>query len=311
MPERMIKKTLADTASDGVFNEVPCHESLGLKNPYQLRMFCLDINRTSFSYVNLADYLSEAVGTYVLNRAELADMERRGRVHAVGSKAIREMLRNGNADERGTGNELGEVLLYCFLEDVLDAPKLLSKVELVNTARGSRSDAVHLKQLLDGNGLYYQMVLGVSDISGDLGDAVDHAFATLSKINRNEEDEIRLVTETVLHQRFEEDEEAFLIQHLKPSRAEVTLPETAYGIFLGYSIDLDKALYTNREYPNAVMAKMQTDLKANVRHIIDLIDQYQMENSSFYIYILPLDDAEDDKRKIMQEILMVGGTENE
>lgn len=311
MSELLLRKTLTENSSAGVFNEISCPETLGLKNPNQLRMFYLNISKTSFSYIDLEDFLSEAVGTYVLNRAELADMEKRGRAHAVGSKAIREMLRNGSADDRGTGNELGEILLYYFLEEVLDAPKLLSKVELKKTASGSLSDAVHLKQLKNGAELYYQMVFGASNISGDLGDAVDRAFEVLDHIIKNEADEIRLVSDTVLHQHFEADVEDFLIKQLKPSSTSTLRPETAYGIFLGYTIDLDKSLYLNREYPKAVTAKMETDIKANINHIIDQIKIHHMENCSFYIYILPLDDAEKDKRKIMRNILMLGGDNNE
>lgn len=311
MSEQLLKRTLTENSSDGVFYEMACPVTLDLKNPNQLRMFCLDVNKTAFSYIGLEDFLSEAVGSYVLNRAELADMEKRNRQRAVGIKAIRDMLRNGSADERGTGNELGEVLLYYFLEDVLDAPKLLSKVELTKTVHGSRSDAVHLKQLEDGGELYYQMVFGASDISGDLGDAIDRAFEVLKIINQNEDDEIRLVADTILNQRLENDVEAFLVKQLKPSGPGESRPEIAYGIFLGYSIDLDKPLYNNREYPKAVAAKMQADINANIDHIVDLINRHHMDNSSFYIYILPLDDAEDDKRKIMQEVLMTGGGSGE
>jgi hypothetical protein len=56
------------------------------------------------------------------------------------------MKKNSAADQKGTGNELGEILLYAFLEDILGAPKLFSKVELnaASTPFGKESDSIHL-----------------------------------------------------------------------------------------------------------------------------------------------------------------------
>ena len=44
------------------------------------------------------------------------------------------MRENGAADTKGTGNELGEMLVYTLLEEKLDAPKILSRVELSTDA---------------------------------------------------------------------------------------------------------------------------------------------------------------------------------
>lgn len=37
--------------------------------------------------------------------------------------------------------------------------------------------------------------------------------------------------------------------------------------------------------------------------IRDRIQKMQLQNRSFYIYVLPLDDAEEDKKSIMQKIM--------
>ena len=61
-------------------------------------------------------------------------------------EALRVMRQTGRPDEKGTGNELGEMLLYAFLEEKLDAPKLLSKVELSTGAKqyNSQCDSIHM-----------------------------------------------------------------------------------------------------------------------------------------------------------------------
>jgi hypothetical protein len=151
------------------------------------------------------------------------------------------------------------------------------------------------------------MVFGTSNIVGDLGDALDKAFAALTEIKDAEDDEARLVSTSFLKQRFEDKEtEDYFISILEPSEEQVARPEPAFGIFLGYSIDLDKSKYTNREYPGVVAQKIEMDIRSLVDDIKQKIAVLGMDSYSFYIYVLPLDEAEADKKAILQELL-VGG----
>lgn len=304
MREVFLKRTLPEGATEKIFHEVHHSEELGLRNPHQLRMFCLDITNTKFSYTSLKDFLIDCVGYYVFDRAELKKLEA-GHAHSIGWRAIRRMLQNGKVDEQGTGNELSVILLYAFLEDVLGAPKLFSKIEL-SAFDQVRSDSVHLLPMPDDD-TYFQMVFGISNIVGDLGDAVDKAFAALSKIKEAEEDEARLVSTSFLKQRFEDQKtEDYFVSILEPSEEKVTRPEPAFGVFLGYSIDLDKSKYTNREYPDVVAQKIEMDIRSLIDDIKQKITDLEMESYSFYIYVLPLDEAEADKKAIMQELLIEG-----
>ena len=72
-----------------------------------------------------------------------------------------------NPNDYGAGGKLGEILLYLFLENKLDAPKLLSKVELKTSGNQYvfGSDGVHLFQLDNKN---FQLILGESKIKGVL-----------------------------------------------------------------------------------------------------------------------------------------------
>ena len=304
MREVFLKRTLPEGATAKIFHEVHHSEKLGLRNPNQLRMFCLDITNTKFSYASLKDFLVDCVGYYVFDRAELKKLEE-GHAHSIGLRALRRMMQNGKVDEQGTGNELSVILLYAFLEDVLGAPKLFSKIELCAFDQ-VHSDSVHLLPMPDDDA-YFQMVFGISNIVGDLGDAVDKAFAALTEIKNAEEDEARLVSASFLKQRFENKEtEDYFISILEPSEEQVARPEPAFGIFLGYSIDLDKSKYTNREYPGVVAQKIEMDIRSLIDDIKQKIADLGMDSYSFYIYVLPLDEAEADKKAILQELL-VGG----
>ena len=65
---------------------------------------------------------------------------------------------------------LGEILLYIFMEQELDAPKILSKVEIDETNRNavSRSDGVHLLSINKSGQQFHQLVFGASDIVGEM-----------------------------------------------------------------------------------------------------------------------------------------------
>ena len=63
--------------------------------------------------------------------------------------------------------ELGELLLFCFLESQLKAPKILSKLELKTTSGlyVNGADGVHFLKLEDGN---YQLIFGESKMYVDI-----------------------------------------------------------------------------------------------------------------------------------------------
>ena len=169
-------KTLRGKHFDEVFTEVTHTETLGLKNPEQLRLFHLNVNNNAFSSDKLEQFLRRNIGLYVFSRAQIEEYNIEGDAYSVGMDALDIMKRNGNPGQKGTGNDLGEILLYVFLEQVLGAPKIMSKVELQTRAKqyGSKCDGIHLLSLEQKFGMpYYHMVFGTSSIVGDMKKAVE------------------------------------------------------------------------------------------------------------------------------------------
>jgi hypothetical protein len=143
----MISRTLPEAGMDKIFTEVKHNEKLGLRNPEQLRLFHLNVSNNQFVLTGLENFIENIVGEYVFSRAQmerLTDPNAGINPHSIGIKALRVMKKNGAADQKGTGNELGEIMLYAFLEGVLKAPKIFSKVELnaATTPFGRESDSV-------------------------------------------------------------------------------------------------------------------------------------------------------------------------
>lgn len=82
--------------------------------------------------------------------------------------------------------------------------------------------------------------------------------------------------------------------------------DMAYGIFLGYTLGLDSEKYSSNEYRELIDKKMTSDISHALPAIKDKIKNLGLTNRSFYVYILPFDDAEDDKKSIMQKIMREG-----
>jgi ACT domain-containing protein len=79
--------------------------------------------------------------------------------------------------------------------------------------------------------------------------------------------------------------------------------DNAYGMFIGYTIGLDPNQYTNDQYRKAVQDKMVLDIQNHVQYIVDKINSLNLSRSSFYVYVLPLNKALEDKKEIMDRLL--------
>ncbi|MGT2846876.1 Hachiman antiphage defense system protein HamA [Streptococcus massiliensis] len=106
-----------------------------------LDLFLLPINARNFDYNSVSDNLIESVADYALSwkiRDKYKDKA------MTLSKKAREKFKEATKND----GELGELLLFCFLEGHLEAPKILTKLELKtsNQLYVNGSDGVHLKK---------------------------------------------------------------------------------------------------------------------------------------------------------------------
>lgn len=303
-------KTVPGTGMDKVFKEVLHQESLGLNNPEQLRLFHLNVSNNRFVFTSLEEYLTNIVSEYVFSRVQvqkLTNPKSGNNPNSIGVKALRIMKKNGTADQKGTGNELGEILLYAFLEEKLGAYKLFSKVELnsATTPFGKESDSVHLLSLGDVAGMTcYQTVFGTSNIKGRIREAIDKAFEAIVRIENEAGDGIQIVSSPTLEESFEPEMLRQVIEAIVPEPGSNVISNNAYGVFLGYSLGLDPSMRSNIEFLRALDKKMASDIKYHASYIADKIKKLGLDSHSFYFYIVPFNDAEADKKQIMENIMM-------
>ncbi len=302
---QLLRKSLNDIGFDGVFTEVEHAESLGLKNPHQLRMFHLKVETSAFSLDDLHRFLRRNIGRYVYSRAKIEQFHVEGDTESIGLQAANLLRRVCNADDVWIGEELGNVMLYVFLEQILGAPKLYNKIELAHFGNHNiqNGGGVHLLPLNNGGVPSYQMVFGKSNVIGDLKDAIDNAFNALITVRDNPSEELRIVESTIFAQTYDEQTAEFLKSLIIPGKQKNTPLDKAFGVFLGYSLGLKADNYSNEGFRKEIMRKMNKDIVAHTAYIIQKIKEKTLGNHSFYFYILPLNDADGEKVSIMNELL--------
>lgn len=101
----------------------------------QVRLFHLNVNSAQFSYTQLWKYLRRNIGSYVFSRALVQRYADAGDTTMIALEAVEQLRENIN-----TRHALGEMMLHLFPENVLHAPKVLSKFE-IGTSRGKREVA--------------------------------------------------------------------------------------------------------------------------------------------------------------------------
>lgn len=298
--------TLDCDGFEAVFCKVDHDAALSLKNKSGINLYYLDVSDSAFDYMALNDYLFDSVGMYVYSRTQIKDFEDRKKARSIGAKALRLMKENGNPNEKGTGNELGEMLLFTFMEGGLHAPKLLSKVEITTEAQRfrSKSDSVHLlKKMINGE-TCYQLIFGASSISGSITDAIDAAFDALTEIKSRRKSERQMVESTLFNNTYDPETTERLKQIIIPSKQRNAEPDMAFGIFIGYTIDISED--DNDKFRSLAVEKMKSDIQAAIPYVEQKATELKLPMHSYYFYFLPFNDAESDKKQIMDELLLGG-----
>lgn len=206
-----------------------------------------------------------------------------------------------------TISHFNELMLYSFLECVLHAPKIFSKMELQDKSGlyESTSSGIHILTLKKGDRLFNQLIFGATDTIESLNEAIDNAFQQVINIKNSTKDELELLETTILNQEFGlETNKALEAMIISKKGSGLEKPDPAFGLFLGYSVDV---AYNpvNDEYKKDIKAKLEADLKSAIPYIERKIKSLGLESYSFYIFALPLNDALIDTQAIMSEALEV------
>lgn len=281
-------------------------DSQELNNKNKMDIFMLNSNANEFDYKSLERNLLDPVITYSLSRKV---QQRYKNSAATLSKKAREKFKEYS---KNTG-ELGELMLYCFLERHLKAPKILSKLELKTSSQlyVNGSDGVHYLKLEDGN---YQLIFGESKMYQDLGTAIERALESIrqfkEEVNQKGEEksgitfEKNLISDN-LQKEFDEEDEKFLTKLIYPTSESNFFVDDAFGIFIGYEtvIAQEEKQLSNSEFRKIMKQKILDEISKISVNINTKIESKKLIGHNFYIYIVPFTEIEKERVEILGEIL--------
>lgn len=279
-------------------------ENEPLENDNRLNVFVLKIANNQFDYSGLIEELENALITYALSRRTVEELAQQRKFGNLSSYA-REKLRKA---EQNTG-ELGELLLYCFLESHLNAPKLLTKLELKTSANDyvKGADGVHLLQLDDRK---FQIIFGESKLYGDLSQGIRKAFDSIGEMVDNGLNKIffekHLIDSNLLKENVSEDEMQLLKKILIPSENDEDLEvDHSFGVFLGFDIPIteDERKVSNSQFRTDIIEKV----KEAVTNQIDMINRYLRRTNfvgyRFYFYVMPFEELDTTRTTIIKNLV--------
>ena len=81
-------------------------------------------------------------------------------------------------------------------------------------------------------------------------------------------------------------------------------PDSAFGIFLGYTVSV-AAEPNNAQFNENLKQKMETDIVSISSYMTAKINELGLASYSFYVYVLPLNNAVIDKNEIIKNALEV------
>lgn len=274
---RVLESTLCDPTFNRIFEDVYNSTCQGTINPASVAIYSTDINNRKINFRSAKQFVLDNLTSYVMSREQINRMNKFGRSATAGVQSFQKFI---GASGRSKETLLGETLLYVFMEKVLGAPKILSKIEIDDIANKSKSDGVYLFHL-ERRGLpYNQLLFGASNIYGDLKSAIDSVFEKVQNIEQNYDDEFLIVDNTLDQNIFPVEMANYLKDILMPQKGLVnsSAPDMAFGCFLGYTVNVTSSALDNAQYESDIKAQMKVDIDAVIPYITNQINVLGLNN---------------------------------
>lgn len=302
----MLNRTSNETEFKETF-EMKHLKDLELPNENYMKIYALPIANSKFDYKKLKEIVANNIKNYVYSRREINEAIEKNVADGLYAKALNKFREIKNEKDNGSGSELGEILLYLFMECDLNAPKILSKMELKTNKNDyvKGADGVFLHTYEKDGYKVFDLVIGEAKIKNNISNAISEAFNSIQDHLNQEDFEVDLVNENIFREKFDMEEAEELKKIIVPSNANAknTTTNRAFGIFIGYSLN------ANVENVSSIQAIkiMEEEIEKNSNTISNSlkkkINDNNWNNYSFYIYILPFNNAKEDRKDIMKYIL--------
>jgi len=299
--EMKLTPSIEESFLDLFYNDLECMvEDTNSK----LNLRVLRIENNQFIYDQLVRKLSNAVISYSTSKKQLADFEKDRRYGELNTLAL-----NKFRDHSINDGEAGELLLYCFLESHLKAPKILTKLE-IKTARNDYvkgSDGIHLLQLGPNQ---FQIIFGESKLDASLTTSISEAFKSIHNFITRDKDnihhEMSLLDSQICKEALDEDTYQFVKSIVFPTAngEDNVEKDNAFGIFAGFEIGSTPAelKMKNEEYRAMVRKRIKEEVQGRLEHIKNKIIEYNLCNYTFYLYVFPFMKIAETRKKIIHDL---------
>ena len=267
----------------------------------KINLHILKIENNRFCYSELVDNLFDNIVTYSLSRKELKLLKEK---HGTAYTRAVQKLRKYEENE----GELGEILLYCFLECHLNAPKVFTKLELKTSSNEyvKGSDGVHILKIDEKN---YQLVFGESKLRDKLTRALYDSFKSIKDFidrpDNNINDEIHLLNTNLEKEAADDELYDFLKKIIVPKASdEEVFKDNAFGILVGFDIEIDDDIkkLENREFREKIREKIKSEVLSRKDYIKNKINELGLRGYSFYIYAIPFTDLAETRKKAIKHL---------
>lgn len=269
-------------------------------NDSKANLFCLKIENKQFNYNNLINCLSDSIVSYCLSQKEYNEMLHSRKLGQMNRKAKRKF--RDYMDNKG---ELGELILYSFLETHLNAPKILSKMRLKTSSNDyvKGADGIHMLKLDEEN---FEIIFGESKMYSDITSGLRDAFNSIKELRYREEnniyDEIELIN-THIPSEFAEESYEFIKRIVKPSRNDNFEYDISFGVFVGFQIDINSySSMRSVELKSRIKQDISDLIKGRIAYINKKIKELNLDMHNFYIYLLPFDKIDETRTNIIKEL---------
>lgn len=278
-------------------------EDYELQNSNSLNVFTLKMQNNRFAYNDLVELLGNNLYYFALSRNEIQKL--------IDNKQFETLVKKTKSkfrDYTSNEGELGEVMLYCLLEAHLNAPKILTKLELktANNDYVKGADGVHLLKLDEEN---YQLILGEAKLDAELKQGVYDAFGSISKLlkdgNKKLDFEFDLVNSQLVKEVYNEQQYEIIKKILIPSaKTEDTYLDYSFGIFLGFEAKItnDEMKLSNSEFRTQIKNRIKQEVLDIISSINFQIKKEEFTGYQFYIYIIPFSDLADMRKEIIKDL---------
>lgn len=275
----------------------------------KIEIFLFPINSNQFDYDVVVKHLLESVADFALSR------KTQDYIGKDNSMELSKQARRKFKDWKQNKGELGEFLLFCFLEGHLGAPKILSKLELKTSSEMyvHGADGLHYLELENGD---FQLVFGESKLYKSFDQGLRNAFKSISGFKKaiNEKGnetsgiffERSLMSSNLDTEVFTETEKTFLSNIVYPSQSENSFDvDDAFGIFLGYEVNFEneRKKLKNKPFREHVKRDVLEKVKSKTHKIEKYIEEFDLHGHTFYIYLLPFSKLDESREMMLRELI--------